>query len=81
MKGRRPGGGGHPRLTRALPSHRLLPWLFEELGHVASEQVVIVNGTGSHRANTEDELEAMVGEDLLSRYRVVNHDSDDPEPW
>jgi len=68
-----------PDSTRPLPSDRLLPWLFEELGHVASEQFVIVNGTGSHRANTEDELEAMVGGDVLSRYQVVNHDSHDPE--
>ena len=40
---------------------------------------MIVNGTGSHRANTPDELGTMVGEDVLSRYRVVNHDSHDPE--
>ena len=46
-----------PDSTRPLPSDRLLPWLFEELDHVPAEQVVIVNGTGSHRANTPDELE------------------------
>ena len=45
-----------PDLTRPLPSDRLLPWLFEELAHVPAERVVIVNGTGSHRVNTPDEL-------------------------
>jgi nickel-dependent lactate racemase len=39
---------------------------------------VIVNGTGSHRANTHEELARMVGADVLRRYRVVNHDAHDP---
>jgi nickel-dependent lactate racemase len=67
-----------PDSTRPLPSDRLLPWLFEELGHVPSDRFVIVNGTGTHRANTSEELETMVGGDVLSRYRIVNHDSHDP---
>ena len=66
-----------PDLTRPLPSDRLLPWLFEELAHVAAERIVIVNGTGSHRANTPDELASMVGKDVLQRYRVVNHTAHD----
>jgi len=68
-----------PDSTRPLPSDRLLPWLFEELGHVPAERFVIVNGTGSHRPNTPTELGAMVGADVLSRYRIVNHDSHDPD--
>jgi nickel-dependent lactate racemase len=67
-----------PDITRPLPSERLLPWLFAELGHVPAENVVIVNGTGSHRVNTPTELEAMLGRDVLARYRVVNHNAHDP---
>ncbi len=67
-----------PDITRPLPTARLLPWVFAELAHVPSAQVVIVNGTGSHRANTPDELRAMVGPEVLDRYRVVNHDGHDP---
>ncbi len=67
-----------PDLTRPLPSDRLLPWLLEEIAHVPAGRVVIVNGTGSHRANTPAELASMVGEDVLSRYRVVNHSAHDP---
>ena len=66
-----------PDITRPLPSRRLLPWLFEELGHVSPSNVTIVNGTGSHRANTADELLELLGPDVVSRYRVVNHDSQD----
>ena len=68
-----------PDVTRPLPTDRLLRWLFEELAHVPPERVVIVNGTGSHRANTAAELAGMVGADVLARYRVVNHDAYDPK--
>jgi nickel-dependent lactate racemase len=66
-----------PDLTRPLPTARLLPWLFAELSHVRAVDVVIVNGTGSHRANTDEELARMVGADAFSRYRVVNHSAHD----
>ncbi len=66
-----------PDITRPLPSDRLLAWLFAELDHVPVENFVIINGTGSHRANTPDELAAMVGADIATRYRIVNHNSHD----
>ncbi|HEY6580717.1 MAG TPA: lactate racemase domain-containing protein, partial [Rubrobacter sp.] len=67
-----------PDITRALPRERLLPMLFEELSHVPPENFTIVNGTGSHRANTDEELAAMVGQEVFANYRVVNHDAHDP---
>ncbi len=66
-----------PDITRALPSDRLLPWLLEELGHVQSENVTIVVGTGTHRANTREELAMMVGQAIVDRYRIINHDARD----
>ncbi len=68
-----------PDITRPLPSHRLLPWLFEALPQVPLERLTIVNGTGSHRVNTKEELASMVGREVLERCRVVNHDSHDPD--
>lgn len=67
-----------PDITRPLPTDRLLPWLLQTIAHVPDTQIVIINGTGSHRANTPSELATMVGPAILSRYRVVNHDSHDP---
>ena len=67
-----------PDATRGLPRERLLPWLFAHLSHVPEANVVIVNGTGSHRGNTPDELRAMVGPEVARRYRIVNHDAHDP---
>lgn len=66
-----------PDVTRPLPTHRLLPWLFSELAHVPSRNFVIINGTGSHRVNTEPELIEMIGSNVYSNYRIVNHDSHD----
>jgi nickel-dependent lactate racemase len=67
-----------PDHTRPLPRERLLPWLFAELDQVPAENITIINGTGSHRANTPAELRQMVGDAVAARYRIVNHDSRDP---
>ncbi|MDE3077531.1 MAG: nickel-dependent lactate racemase, partial [Chloroflexota bacterium] len=39
--------------------------------------VVLVNATGTHRGNSPEELEQMLGPDVVRRYRVVNHDAFD----
>jgi len=67
-----------PDITRPLPSHRLLPWLFEAIPHVPARNVTILVGTGSHRANTPAEIERMVGRAVAATYRVVNHAAQDP---
>lgn len=67
-----------PDGTRPLPSDRLLPWLFAELAHVPARNFTILVGTGSHRANTHQELVAMLGERIVREYRIVNHDAHDP---
>ncbi len=67
-----------PDGTRPLPSDRLLPWLFAELVHVPAENFTIVVGTGSHRANTAEELDRMLGPEVARRHRVVNHNAHDP---
>lgn len=64
-------------ITRPSPSERLVPWILEALAVVPRENVVIVNGTGSHRANTRDELIRMLGQEVVDTVRVVNHDGFD----
>ncbi len=68
-----------PDATRPFPSHRVLPWLMEAIDHVPRENVVIINGTGSHRGNTPEELLTMVGSEIYENYRVVNHSAHEPE--
>ncbi len=67
-----------PDGTRPLPSDRLLPWLFAEVGHVPREQFTILIGTGTHRANTPAELDAMLSPAVARHYRIVNHVAADP---
>ncbi|WP_010269066.1 nickel-dependent lactate racemase [Paenibacillus senegalensis] len=60
-------------ITRPTPNHKLVPWLLEELKHVPDEQFVIINGTGTHRDQTREELVAMLGREVVERIRVINH--------
>jgi lactate racemase len=64
--------------TRSQPRREMLEAVLGEIPHVPAADVVIMIATGTHRGNTPAELEAMIGPDLLSRYRVVNHDARDP---
>ena len=64
-------------ITRPSPSERLVPWIMAELAHVPRENVVIINGTGSHRANTREELIRMLGEEIVETVRIVNHNAFD----
>jgi nickel-dependent lactate racemase len=64
-------------ITRPVPSERLVPWIMAELAHVPREQLVIVNGTGSHRANTQAELIQMLGAEVVETVRIVNHNAFD----
>jgi nickel-dependent lactate racemase len=64
--------------TRAQPRREMLEAIFEELPHLSPERVTILVATGTHRANTPAEIEWMVGPEIASRYRIVNHDSRDP---
>jgi nickel-dependent lactate racemase len=63
--------------TRAQPRELMLRALFDSMPQVRPEEVVILVATGTHRANTREELERMIGSDIVARYRVVNHDARD----
>jgi nickel-dependent lactate racemase len=62
-----------PDGTRALPSDRLLPWLFAELAHVPAENFTVIIGTGTHRPNTPEEIINFIGPEIATRYNVINH--------
>lgn len=64
--------------TRPVPNRLLLPWLLEEM-RVPFENITILLGTGTHRANTEDETSEMLGPDLCRQVNVVHHDAFDPQ--
>ncbi|GAA2361725.1 nickel-dependent lactate racemase [Saccharopolyspora halophila] len=64
--------------TRPQPRHLMIPALLAELdGLIRLEDVVLLVATGTHRANTDAELRAMLGDEIVDRVRVVNHDARD----
>jgi len=60
-------------ITRPTPNHKLVPWILQELAHVPTDQITIVNGTGTHRDQTRDEFVQMLGADVVNRVNVINH--------
>lgn len=66
-------------ITRATPNHRLIPWLLEYLKHVPRENITLLNGLGTHRPNTQAELEKLLTPEVVRNYRVINHDAENPE--
>jgi len=64
-------------ITRPTPNEKLVPWLMAELAHVPRERFVIINGLGSHRANSREELIQMLGQEVVDTVRIENHDAFD----
>jgi nickel-dependent lactate racemase len=71
----------HSDLTRPMPNDRVLPPLLDELTQagVPDDQIVLINALGTHRAQTEAELRGMLGDALVDRYRIVQHDAWDDD--
>jgi nickel-dependent lactate racemase len=57
----------------------MLKALFAEMPDVRPADVTILIATGTHRVNTQDELERMLGRDIVQSCRVINHDSRNPD--
>ena len=64
-------------ITRPTPNHKIVPWLLEEMAHVPKNNITIINGLGTHRANTREELIQMLGQEVVDTVRVVNHNAFD----
>ncbi len=68
-------------LTRPTPAHQLLPGVLRQLEQagISKEAICILVATGTHRPMTQPELAAKVGSEILTNYRVVNHDYHQPD--
>ncbi|MCH8235006.1 MAG: nickel-dependent lactate racemase [Chloroflexi bacterium] len=61
-------------VTRAQPRRLMLQAILDDLeGFIRPEDVTVLIATGTHRANTDSEIREMLGEDIASACRVVNH--------
>lgn len=66
-------------ITRPCPSYKILPLILEELNRagIADEDIVIASGLGSHRKQTDEEREHLVGAEVYRRVKVVDSDVED----
>lgn len=66
-------------MTRPCPSDRMLPYILDELkaAGVRDDDIFVVLGLGLHRPMTTEEIESVVGADVVRRVRVINHDAND----
>lgn len=64
-------------LTRPMPNDRVLPVLLEELARAGlpDDHIALLNALGTHRPQTEAELKIMLGEAVVNRYRIVQHNA------
>ncbi len=62
-------------ITRPVPNSFLLPPILSTLeeGGIARDKITILIATGLHRPNLGDELVELVGAEIASKYRIVNH--------
>jgi lactate racemase len=65
--------------TRACPDHLLAPPLLDELraAGVSDEGITFLVAVGAHRASTDAEKRAKLGDAIVDRYRVIDHDASD----
>ena len=67
-------------ITRPTPYKVILPSLLDELHQIGikKENITFMVATGIHRSNSPEEIKEIFGEDILSTYKFINHDCDDP---
>ena len=65
-------------ITRATPNDRIIPWLLEHLGG-RGDNITLLNQLGTHRPNTREELETLLTPEVVANYRVLNHESENPD--
>jgi nickel-dependent lactate racemase len=65
-------------VTRAQPRRETIEALVCEMPGLQLEDVTILIATGTHRGNSAEELDRMLGSELVRRCRVINHDARNP---
>jgi nickel-dependent lactate racemase len=64
-------------ITRPTPYRTILPVLLDELSHINDSAIILLIATGTHRPCTPEELETMLGEQVVKRFRIVQNDARD----
>lgn len=64
-------------LSRPTPADRLLPYILEELeeGGMGVDNIKIIAAVAAHRPMVRDDFIKKVGQDIVDKYYVTNHDA------
>jgi len=64
-------------LTRPMPNERVLPPLLHELeiAGISEDNIILINALGTHRPQTDEELKTMLGEEIINRYAILQHNA------
>jgi len=66
-------------VTRPQPREAMIRALLAELEGISSrDDFTVLVATGTHRVNTDAELRAMLGDELVDTMKIINHDARDP---
>jgi len=70
-------------ITRPVPNRIILPSILKtlEMSGIARDDITILIATGMHRPNEGNELESMVGPEIVADYRIVNHYCRKPDSY
>lgn len=68
-------------ITRPYPGGLMVQEIAKELnkGGIQDENIFLVVAYGNHRINTDEELCAQYGEEVIHRFRIVHHEANNPE--
>jgi nickel-dependent lactate racemase len=70
-------------ITRPVPNRAVLPPILKTLEDCGIKRgdITLLVATGMHRPNLGDELESMVGREIMNKYRIINHYCRRPEGY
>lgn len=66
-------------ITRATPYHIIIPNLLKELRNIPQENICFFCANGTHRLATDEELIKILGENIVSNYKIVQNNANNSE--
>ena len=66
-------------ITRPSPGDKIFWWLYRYMDSIPDHNIKIIIATGSHRPNTVKELRNMLGDEVVDRFPIINHNAFDPD--
>lgn len=67
--------------SRPTVTYKMLPPLMEELNRcgITDKDITLLIANGTHREVHPDEFDALYGKGIAERYRIINHNCQDPD--